>query len=161
LRRPNCDQARADNRLLCRNPDKVRVGNPDFALPAIAPQTFREPYTSAMPQEFEVDVDSGSGRATVRVSGEFDLAATEAVENALLSVENGANSEIVLDLREVTFLDSTGLRTITSADHRARGSGRVLKVVRGPEQVQKLLYVTGMDKILPLVDDPDEPVENR
>jgi len=114
-----------------------------------------------MAREYDVHVESGDGRATLRVTGEFDLAATEAVENALLSVENGANSEIVLDLRGVTFLDSTGLRTITSADHRARESGRVLKIVRGPEQVQKLLYVTGMDKILPLVDDPEEPVEDR
>ena len=114
-----------------------------------------------MPQEFDVNVESGDGRAVVRVSGEFDLAATEAVENALVSVENGAANEIVLDLRGVTFLDSTGLRAITSADHRARDAGHVLKIVRGPEQVQKLLYVTGMDKLLPLVDDPDEPVEHR
>jgi anti-sigma B factor antagonist len=114
-----------------------------------------------MAPEFEIQVESGNGRAVVRLTGEFDLAATEAVENALVSVENGTVHEIVLDLRGITFLDSTGLRTITSADHRAREAGRVLKIVRGPEQVQKLLYVTGMDKILPLVDDPEEPVPNR
>jgi anti-anti-sigma factor len=114
-----------------------------------------------MGREYDVQIEDGDGRAIVRVTGEFDLAATEAVEDALLSVENGTNSEIVLDLREVTFLDSTGLRTITSADHRARESGRALKIVRGPEQVQKLLYVTGMDKILPLVQDPEDPVESR
>jgi anti-anti-sigma factor len=116
---------------------------------------------AAMPNEYEIEVERGAGQALVRVSGEFDLAATEAVENALLSVEDEANGAIVLDLRGVTFLDSTGLRTITSADHRAREAGRELRIVRGPEQVQKLLYVTGMDKILPLVDDPEEPVENR
>jgi anti-sigma B factor antagonist len=110
---------------------------------------------------FEVDVSSDDGQAIVRVSGEFDLAATEVVENALVSVENGANSVIVLDLRDVTFLDSMGLRTITTADHRARETGHELRIVRGPEQVQKLLYLTGMDKLLPLVDSPDETVENR
>jgi len=114
-----------------------------------------------MARPFEVDVERGDGRALVRVSGEFDLAATQAVEDALLSVEDGANRVIVLDLREVTFLDSTGLRAITSADHRAREAWHELKIVRGPEQVQKLLYVTGMDKILPLVDDPEESLENR
>jgi anti-anti-sigma factor len=114
-----------------------------------------------MTRPFEVDVERGDGRALVRVSGEFDLAATQAVEDALLSVEDEANRVIVLDLREVTFLDSTGLRAITSADHRAREAGHELKIVRGPEQVQKLLYVTGMDKILPLVDDPEESLENR
>ena len=114
-----------------------------------------------MAKEFEVEVERGEGNAVVRVSGEFDLAATDAVEGALLSVEDGKCGVIVLDLRGVTFLDSTGLRTITSADHRARDAGHELRIVRGPEQIQKLLYVTGMDKILPLVDDPEEPVENR
>jgi anti-sigma B factor antagonist len=112
-------------------------------------------------REYEVEVERGKGHAVVRVSGEFDLAATHAVEDALLSVEDGKNGVIVLDLRGVTFLDSTGLRTITSADHRARGAGPELRIVRGAEQVQKLLYVTGMDKILPLVDDPEESAENR
>jgi anti-anti-sigma factor len=114
-----------------------------------------------MASEFEVEVERGDGQAVVRVSGEFDLAATHVVEEALLSVEDDQNRVIVLDLREVTFLDSTGLRTITSADHRARDAGHELRIVRGPEQIQKLLYVTGMDKILPLVDDPEESLENR
>jgi anti-sigma B factor antagonist len=114
-----------------------------------------------MASECEVDIERGGGHAVVRVSGEFDLAATHAVEDALLSVEDGVNPVIVLDLRGVTFLDSTGLRTITSADHRARDAGHELRIIRGPEQVQKLLYVTGMDKILPLVDDPEESLESR
>jgi anti-sigma B factor antagonist len=114
-----------------------------------------------MAKEYAIEVERGDGKAVVRVTGEFDLAATEAVESTLQSVEEEGNGVIVLDLRGITFLDSTGLRTITSADHRAREAGRELRIVRGPEQVQKLLYVTGMDKILPLVDDPEEPVENR
>ena len=114
-----------------------------------------------MASEFEVEVERADGQAVVRVSGEFDLAATHVVEDALLSVEDDQNRVIVLDLREVTFLDSTGLRTITSADHRAREAGHELRIVRGPEQIQKLLYVTGMDKILPLVNDPEESLENR
>lgn len=114
-----------------------------------------------MASAFEVDVERGEGRAVVRVSGEFDLAATEVVEGALLAVEGAGNGLVVLDLREVTFLDSTGLRTITSADHRAREAGRELRIVRGAEQIQKLLYLTGMDKILPLVDDPEESLDTR
>jgi anti-sigma B factor antagonist len=109
-----------------------------------------------MARAYEVEVDRGDGSAIVKVVGEFDMAATEAVEQALLDVEDGTCGLVVLDLREVTFLDSTGLQTITSADHRARDAGHELRVVRGPEHIQKLLYVTGMDKILPLVDSPDE-----
>jgi anti-anti-sigma factor len=106
-----------------------------------------------MAQPFHVEVLRAEGVATVRVAGEIDLSAAERLERALQEAENGS-AVIVLDLREVTFIDSTGLRTITSADARARSDGYGFKIVRGSEQVQKLLHLTGMDKILPLVDDP-------
>jgi len=114
-----------------------------------------------MPKAFEVKVERVDGRAVVRIAGEFDLAATRAVDEALLEIEGESPEVVVLDLREVTFLDSTGLRTITSADARARETGHELRIVRGPEQIQKLLFVTGMDKILPLVDDPGQSADSR
>jgi anti-anti-sigma factor len=111
-----------------------------------------------MVQQFDVEVVRDHRVSTVRVRGEIDLAAAERLERALQSVQDEPAEVTVLDLREVTFIDSTGLRTITSADARARKNGHELRIVRGSEQVQKLLHVTGMDKILPLVDDPAEPL---
>ena len=113
-----------------------------------------------MPQEFGVEVTRDDRVSTVRVRGEIDLAAAERLEQALQSVQDEPSEVTILDLREVTFLDSTGLRTITSADARARKDGHELRIVRGSDQVQKLLHVTGMDKILPLVDDPSEPLSH-
>jgi anti-sigma B factor antagonist len=92
----------------------------------------------------------------VRLCGEFDLAASEAVETALLPLE-ARFPMVILDLRQVTFLDSTGLRAIVSADARSRGDGFELKIVRGSEEVQKLLYLAGLDKILPLIDADELP----
>jgi anti-sigma B factor antagonist len=103
---------------------------------------------------FEIDVQERKGSVLVRLSGEIDLAAVEAVETELLPLEERFPT-VILDLRGVTFLDSTGLRTIVSADARARKNAFELKIVRGPEQVQKILYLAGLDKILPLVD-PEE-----
>jgi len=114
-----------------------------------------------MPQQFGVEVTRDDRVSTVRVRGEIDLAAAERLEQALQSVQDEPSEITILDLREVTFLDSTGLRTITSADARARKDGHELRIVRGSDQVQKLLHVTGMDKILPLVDDPSEPLSQR
>jgi len=111
-----------------------------------------------MPQQFGVEVTRDDRVSTVRVRGEIDLAAADRLEQALQSVQAEPSEVTILDLREVTFLDSTGLRTITSADARARKDGHELRIVRGSDQVQKLLHVTGMDKILPLVDDPAEPL---
>lgn len=107
-----------------------------------------------MQKPFEIDVEERESSALVRLSGEIDLAAVEAIETELLPLEDRFQT-IVLDLRGVTFLDSTGLRAIVSADARARNNGFELKIIRGPEQVQKILYLSGLDKILPLVD-PEE-----
>jgi anti-anti-sigma factor len=57
----------------------------------------------------------------------------------------------------VSFLDSTGIRAIVSADSRARQGGFELKIVRGSEAVQKLLYIAALDKILPLIDPEELP----
>ena len=61
---------------------------------------------------------------------------------------------MVLDLRGLAFIDSTGLRLIVSADARAREQGRRLAVVRGPEAVQRIFRVTRLDERLDMVDDP-------
>ena len=109
-----------------------------------------------MDKPFDIRVEERDGHALVGLCGEFDLAAVEAVETALKPVE-AQFSTVILDLREVSFLDSTGLRAIVSADARAREKGFELKIVRGSEEVQKLLYLAGLDKILPLIDADELP----
>jgi len=51
----------------------------------------------------------------------------------------------VLDLKQVTFLDSSGLRVVVAADQRARGTIRRFAVVRGPETVQRIFEITRLD----------------
>jgi anti-anti-sigma factor len=63
---------------------------------------------------------------------------------------------LVLDLRELTFLDSTGLRLITSAAGRASLGGWRLVLVRGPEPVQRVFRITRLDGELEFVHDPAE-----
>jgi len=107
-----------------------------------------------MQKPFDIQVSEQNAVAHVRLSGEIDLAAVESIETTLLPLEERYRT-LIVDLSGVTFLDSTGLRAIVSADARARKSGLELKIVRGPERVQKILYLAGLDKILPLVDPGD------
>lgn len=109
-----------------------------------------------MHEPFEITVEERDTFVLVRLSGEFDLAAVEAIETTLLPLEARFGT-VILDLRGVTFLDSTGLRAIVSADSRSRKDGFELKIVRGSEGVQKLLYLAGLDKILPLIDADEVP----
>ncbi len=63
---------------------------------------------------------------------------------------------LVIDLRELEFMDSTGLSIIVGAQQRLGDSGRKLSVVKGPPQVQRLLDLTGVSERLQLVDTPEQ-----
>jgi len=97
--------------------------------------------------------DSGQ---TVRLAlrGELDISSTAAAEAAFAELEQRRPEHIVLDLRALRFMDSTGLRAVVNADVRAREQGRRLTVVRGPEPVQRVFDVTGIAERLDIVDDP-------
>ena len=89
------------------------------------------------------------------LTGELDISTAPRVEDELRRVEEGRPAVILLDLRELEFMDSTGLRVIVSADGRAREEDRVLRLVRGPEAVQRIFRVTRLDERLEIGDDPD------
>ena len=63
--------------------------------------------------------------------GELDLATGPRVEEELRRAEAEAPDTLMLDLREVTFFDSTGLQLVLDADVRAREEGRTLIVLPG------------------------------
>jgi anti-anti-sigma factor len=79
----------------------------------------------------------------VSARGEVDLGSFREVEAALNAVR-GTSSELVLDLREVEFLDTSGLRLILMEQERARSGGYRFVVVRGPDKVQRLFELAGL-----------------
>ena len=88
------------------------------------------------------------------VSGELDLASAEELEAQLKQLESSEPELLVLDLRQLDFMDSTGLRAVIAADARARDRGARLVVVRAPEEVDRVFRLTRMDQHLELVDEP-------
>ena len=85
--------------------------------------------------------------------GELDLATVPMLEEALQRAER-THELVVVDLRELTFLDSTGLHVLISAEQRARRSSARLVIVQGPPQVRRLLELTGAIDQLQVVSDP-------
>ena len=73
----------------------------------------------------KVRVESGDGSATIALNGELDMATVPVLEDHLAQVEAAEVAEIRLDLREVTFLDSTALNTFIAARERARNTAAV------------------------------------
>ena len=87
------------------------------------------------------------------LKGELDLSTAEKVEQEIRRAELEAPEVIALDLTRLTFLDSSGLRLIVTADQRARREGRRFAIVRGPDTVQRIFTITNLEGQLEIVDD--------
>ena len=104
----------------------------------------------------EVDTREQEGAVHLALIGELDLSTVEKVEEELRKVEDGGAETVVLDLTSLSFLDSTGLRTIVTADQRARKSGRRLAIVKGPDTVHRVFTITRLDERLDMVEGADD-----
>jgi anti-anti-sigma factor len=101
---------------------------------------------------------AGEKAIRIVVAGELDMASAPQIEEELRSVEQQDPSVILLDLRELEFMDSSGLRAILTAEARAHDQGRRLVVIRGSENIQRLFAVTRLDERMEIVDDPKDVV---
>jgi anti-anti-sigma factor len=96
---------------------------------------------------FSVDHVVEDGRLTVRVSGDIDLATAEKLSESLEGAVSRVG-EVRVDLSEVTFLDSTGIRSLVQAYRSAQSRGGALYVVGARQWVAKVLEVTGVGPLL-------------
>ena len=104
---------------------------------------------------FTVDTGELDGGVRVILSGDLDLSTAKQAEEAIEAAERGT-SLIVIDLRRLSFMDSTGLRVIVSADKRAKRSCRRAVIVQGPSAVRRVFEITRLGERLEIVDTPDE-----
>jgi len=109
----------------------------------VAPLAFTTTLTSA-------------GDALISLTGELDLSGAPPLEEEIaeLSARDGVR-RVVLDLRELEFMDSSGLRTVALAGRSLTAAGRELVLVRGRDAVQRVFSITRMDEHLRFVDDPE------
>lgn len=109
-----------------------------------------------MQSNFEVELRERDQAVIIGVTGELDLASSPALEQELDRRVNSGVESVIVDLRQLEFMDSTGLSVLVRAHQQAVEAGRRFAVVRGPQQVQRLLSLTGVADRLTLVDSPDE-----
>jgi len=101
--------------------------------------------------------NDGSDVAWVRVTGELDIATASELEHRLRQAEQRAR-RVVLDLRDLTFTDTSGVHVIRESNIRAGQAGCRPVLVRGPKQVDRVFALTGASEDLEIVDlDPAEP----
>ena len=93
------------------------------------------------------------GTAHVALAGELDLSGAALLEQELdrLATEETPDA-VVVDLRGLEFMDSSGLRLVVLADSQAREAGRRFALVPGTEAVQRVFEITRMSEHLTFVE---------
>ena len=103
-----------------------------------------------------ITIESLTGNAIrIGLRGELDLEHAYTFDEELRRVEALAPDCICIDLRELTFLDSSGLGRLVAARRRAMKARHRLVLVRGPAAVQRVLQLTAVEERFELVNGPD------
>jgi anti-anti-sigma factor len=107
------------------------------------------------PSGFSISTSDSDGRAVVTVRGELDLATAPELETVVLG-RLDAGQEVVLDLRDLQFMDSSGLRVLVTAHARAVDGGPQFAIVRAAagSEVAKILDIAGVEQQLNVLDEP-------
>lgn len=109
-------------------------------------------------EPFAIDVDELEDRIVVIPRGELDMASAPELEQALVPrIQNG--EWLILDLRSLDFIDSSGLRVVVGAHRLAEeGPGRFTCVRGAPgSTVHRIVEIAGIDGVIEMVDDPSDP----
>jgi anti-sigma B factor antagonist len=102
----------------------------------------------------EIAVSESGGVRLLRLTGELDMAGVDRFERSLISDQIPEATTLVIDLRGLTFIDSSGVRALIMADHRVRAEGGRFIVVRGQDPVNEVLEMTGVARRVEFVDEP-------
>ena len=108
--------------------------------------------TRTGPGAVRMSVEGGS--LALHPDGALDVVTAGALGTAIDTAAHARPAAITIDLTDVTFVDSTGLRVLVRAYRRSRRDGFTLTVVPGNPTVDKILRLTGLNRLFePLSDD--------
>jgi anti-sigma B factor antagonist len=100
----------------------------------------------------QIATTPGSDRYVITVSGEVDLASSPELDTAIIAAIESGSSSVVIDLADVSFMDSSGLGVIVRGLKRCREADKDLDLVITNERVLKVFGITGLDQVIPIHD---------
>jgi anti-sigma B factor antagonist len=96
---------------------------------------------------FRVTMSGTAGRAVISLEGELDLATAPQLRERLVALAERDDTDIVLDLTDLNFVDSTGLSVLVMALNRSRAAGRSITLRNPSASVMRILEITGLDSV--------------
>lgn len=97
-------------------------------------------------------------RTVVVVGGEIDVYTAPKLREQLVELETAGQHDLVVDLEQVEFLDSTGLGVLVGGLKRVRAHDGSLRLVCTQERILKVFRITGLTKVFPIHDSVAEAV---
>ena len=122
-------------------------------------QHLDHPAGTSLPQDllrtgFHVGANRSDDVSLLRLRGELDMATAVDLRRALAAAISLAPLVLIVDVSELTFIDSTGIGVLVGSSRKARDAGCSF-VVRSPSRsVLKTLHLTGVDQVLDIEADP-------
>lgn len=113
------------------------------------------PDADEPPLDVQVRTAQGGLTTVVGLEGDLDLLSAPRAGAALTDAQ-AVGGTVVLDLRALRFIDSSGLRVILEAHRRSSEHGTRLLVAPGDDAVRRVFDVSGVGRLLELVDAPPE-----
>ncbi len=110
------------------------------------------------PLRLGLDTRNVAGVPVLAVSGEIDIYTAPLFKQAVVKVVAEGNNHVVIDLSEVTFMDSSGFGTLLGATRRLRPSGGGLHLAHANSTIQRMLRLTRLDSIIDVHDTVDDAV---
>jgi response regulator NasT len=111
-----------------------------------------------LPAPFHVGVSRMGRRVVFAPEGELDIATAETLRQAMRRDAPGAEV-VVLDLRGLGFMDTAGLQLVLEQQRRSEEDGSSFALVRGSEQVHRLLDIAGLTPMLRILGGPEDPID--
>jgi anti-anti-sigma factor len=99
-------------------------------------------------ERFRCDVEPNRDSVRIVPFGELDMGTVGELETRLLELQQNGFREVELDLRNLTFMDSSGVHLIVAAERLARRDGTSFVVIAASPPVQRLFEIAGIEEML-------------
>jgi len=113
----------------------------------------------ATPLRLEYNVKRVEEFPVLAVAGEIDIYTAPLFKQAVVNLVSEGNTQVIIDLSDVTFMDSSGFGTLLGATKRLRPVGGGLHLAGANNTIQRMLHLTRLDTIMRVYPTAEEAVQ--
>jgi len=108
--------------------------------------------------KLQTGIEHVSGTPVLKVAGEVDLYTSPAFKSAIVSLIDAGTKDVIVDLSDVSYMDSGGFGTLLGAVRRVRTEGGSVNLAGCSDNIRRILSITRLDTIFRLFDTVDKAV---